>query len=317
MNKRERRAARRQYWINKLRQDKEAIKVPIEHAIPELWSARILEGFQRVNVWTGLFTDISEELGDGNQIHLSSVTSGVTVKDYVKNTDIADPEIMSDADQVLAVDQQKYFNIYVDSVDRVQARPAMLSHFGLQAAREVSKVVDQFMFTTWNTAIPDAQVMEMDKAWFPADRKTQTDQHRENIVSGLIDVAEVLDVKKWPEDGRGAVIPPYTKASLIKYLVDRGSIGADDVNKEAVVNYQIQRLLGFPVRSDANMDNDLATAGTNIMAVVNPGAVYTASQIRQVVPYTPEKRFGDAVKGLFVYGAKKVDDSKTYAVRSK
>jgi hypothetical protein len=35
-------------------------------------------------------------------------------------------------------------------------------------------------------------------------------------------------------------------------------------------------------------------------------AISLATQILEVTPYKPEKRFGDAVKGLEVYGAKVV-----------
>ena len=113
----------------------------ITKAIPTLWSARIWEGFQRENVWAGLVTDISSELASGgDKINLVNITSGVTVRDYSRNTDITEPEILTDGDQTLDITEQKYFNIYVDDVDKVQSRPALMDHFSLMAGREVSKI---------------------------------------------------------------------------------------------------------------------------------------------------------------------------------
>ena len=124
-------------------------------AIPELWSARILDGFQRTNTWANLITDVSEEISDGDTLNLNEVTSGVTVKDY-DGTDIDAPETMTTDDQALVINQQKYFNIEVDDIDRVQARPALLDHFALQAGREVAKVYDEHLSGTFIAGIDAA-----------------------------------------------------------------------------------------------------------------------------------------------------------------
>ena len=57
------------------------------------------------------------------------------------------------------------------------------------------------------------------------------------------------------------------------------------------------------------VDKNMSNAVTNGTPMINFGltdAVYWARQVRKTVAYTPEKRFADAVKGLFVYGAKLV-----------
>ena len=43
-------------------------------------------------------------------------------------------------------------------------------------------------------------------------------------------------------------------------------------------------------------------------------AVYWARQVRKVVAYMPEKRFADAVKGLFVYGAALVYPTRRHQI---
>jgi len=55
----------------------------------------------------------------GNTVKIASI-SDVTVGDYIQNTNITDPETLSDTDQTLLIDQQKYFNFFVDSIDRAQ-----------------------------------------------------------------------------------------------------------------------------------------------------------------------------------------------------
>ena len=57
----------------------------------------------------------------GNTVKIASI-GDVSIGDYVKNTDIDDPETLSDDEISLLIDQSKYFNFYVDSVDRAMER---------------------------------------------------------------------------------------------------------------------------------------------------------------------------------------------------
>ena len=55
----------------------------------------------------------------GNTVKIGSI-GDITIGDYEKDTDIGDPETLTDDELTLLIDQQKYFNFYVDSVDRAQ-----------------------------------------------------------------------------------------------------------------------------------------------------------------------------------------------------
>jgi hypothetical protein len=55
----------------------------------------------------------------GNTVKIASI-GDVTVSDYNKDTDIDPPASLTDSEQILSIDQQKYFHFYVDSIDRAQ-----------------------------------------------------------------------------------------------------------------------------------------------------------------------------------------------------
>ncbi|MCV4566237.1 hypothetical protein OFB72_27140, partial [Escherichia coli] len=55
----------------------------------------------------------------GGRVKIASIGQ-ITVSDYVRDSDIADPEPLLDSEQMLVIDQQKYFNFYVDSIDKRQ-----------------------------------------------------------------------------------------------------------------------------------------------------------------------------------------------------
>ncbi len=48
--------------------------------------------------------------------------------DYERTTEISDPEVLTDAEQSLLIDQSKHFNFYVDSVDLAAANVPVLFH---------------------------------------------------------------------------------------------------------------------------------------------------------------------------------------------
>lgn len=103
-----------------------------------------------------------------------------------------------------------------------------------------------------------------------------------------------------PEDGRWLVIPPWfkTKLLLAKALVTDNGAAAD-----AFTNGKVGRVGGFDLYESNNVSNDGTTY--YIMAGTKK-AISFAAQVNKVEAYRPEASFSDAVKGLYVYGAKVV-----------
>lgn len=114
--------------------------------IPQVWSARLLREFRRARRWRRAITDVSDEIArQGDTIHVGEITSDVTIRDYDKTADIADPEIQDDSEQNFKIDQGKYFNIAVNDVDRVQSQPALLPRFTNRAAYELALNYDNYI----------------------------------------------------------------------------------------------------------------------------------------------------------------------------
>ena len=91
--------------------------------IPTVWAARLLTALEHALVYGQREVanrDYEGEIREaGNTVKIASI-GDVSIGDYVKDTDIADPEVLTDDEQTLLIDQAKYFNFYVDSVDRAQ-----------------------------------------------------------------------------------------------------------------------------------------------------------------------------------------------------
>ena len=276
----------------------------ITNTIPELWSARLVQAFNNQSVYrSAVSTDVSSEATEGNKVHFGTLTSSVTVKDYSRNTDIADPELATDSEQVLNIDQQKYFNIYMDDIDRVQAKPNIMDQFSADAMQAVADNVDNHFYglvkTTFTRAADKTVVGDVTAATYA-----------EKFIDGLAALNTKFARANVPNGtARFCVMAPETKEALVKYLVKKGNtIGS--LNETALTNGEVGNLMGFTMYvSNQNSAADKYPAICGLRR-----NIFYAGQISKVEVYRPEKRFGDAIKGLYVYGSKVMTPTFAHAL---
>src|SRR3954468_11387219 len=116
--------------------------------IPTVWAGRLLTTLQKSLVYgqAGVANrDYEGEiLASGNTVQIASI-GDVTIGDYTKDTDITDPDILTDDEQSLTIDEQKYFNFYVDSVDRAQQNVNVLDEAMRRAGWQLRNVAGVFI----------------------------------------------------------------------------------------------------------------------------------------------------------------------------
>lgn len=267
----------------------------ITKAIPALWSAAILDGFQRVNTWQNLIMDLSNELPEGNTLKMVTVSSGVTVGDY-SGANINPPEEMTDVALDLLIDQKKYFNIRVDDVDKAQAKPDMLRFFSLQASRAISKTFDMWAYSVFTASFGSASKMAITVPI--AD--PVTDAMAKALVVDLNSIITKMQKANWPMEAVFMVLNAQSAEVLRHFFIMNGvgsGVGADAV----VLSGIIGRFFGMSVVVDVNIPDGSGTGSNHIVFGTSDCMSYVR-QIAQVEFYRPELLFSDAIKGLYVYG---------------
>jgi hypothetical protein len=132
----------------------------------------------------------------------------------------------------------------------------------------------------------------------------------------LTQLKKVLDQSNVPSMDRWCVLPPWYEALLLqddrfvrygtmeqnKRLVD-GILGPT----AALAGNQYQ-LVGRAVGMDIYRSNNVPNTASDKYRIIagHPIAITYASQFTRIEAYRPPLRFGDAVKGLHLYGAKVV-----------
>lgn len=333
----------------------------ITKAIPEVWSAQILTTLEKAHVYGTVSNrnyegDISEY---GDTVHITDVADP-TISTYTRNTNLADPEVLTDDEQLLIIDQANSFNIYFDDLDKAQVRNAggLVDEAAKRAAWGLRDKSDRFLAAKmagagFGLGAVDASSTAgnvYDKFIVPAsvrlDEQNVPEEQRWAVVSPSIYGKLQLDDRfiKAAYSGTGALhnglvgdaggfriyksnnapqanraIESITTASGAKSLTGAaGSFNQGDVGLSVtgtgvgasakIVSVNADGSVAtVDVNSSASAAVTVTLAGGGQLAIAGSSIATTyAEQILKVVPYSPEKRFGDALKGLHVFGGRVV-----------
>lgn len=269
----------------------------LNNFIPTIWSAKLLTALSKALVYgqTGIVNrDYEGEIRQaGDSVKINSI-GDVTVREYEKNTDIADPETLVDASQMLNITESRYFNFAVDDVDKAQSNIMVMLEAMKRAGYKLKDVADQFIAAN-HVNVPAANLVGTDGAPVLAGAANAAYEH-------LVNLSVKLDEANVESDGRFVIVPPFFHGFLLKddRFVKAGTAKSDSV----LANGQVGEAAGFRILKSNNVPN---TASEKYKIIAgHPMAYSYAEQIVKVEAYRKEKGFSDGVKGLHVYGGKLV-----------
>ena len=271
----------------------------LSNFIPAVWSANILANLNKTLVFAQPGMVNRDYEGDirasGDRVKINGI-GRVTIFDYTKNTDMPAPEVLTDSQRELIITESKAFNFAIDDIDKAQTAPKVMGEATREAAYALADEADSFVASLYvdagnnvgSTVAPEALAT-------PAE-----------AYELMVELAIVLDEENVPRNGRQAVVPPWFFGQI---SLDQRFVGAGAAGSQATISNGFQgRVAGFDLAMSNNVPTATdATAGvSHKIQVSTPQARSYAEQIVETVAYRPERRFGDALKGLHVYGGKVV-----------
>jgi hypothetical protein len=268
----------------------------IDNFIPTVWSAQLLVSLKTALVYAQPSVINTDYEGDisvyGDTVKINGI-GAVTVGDYVKNTNLADPEALTDNSRTLAISESKYFNFQIDDIDTAQQNPKVMSQAMIEASYALAKLADSFVANLY-TEIAVSNFIGTTGA--PTIFTAVTDAYE-----SLVDLSILLDENDVPTMNRFVVVPSWFHGLLLKD--DRFIEAGDPSSEKTRMNGFVGEASGFMIMKSNQVPSATATTEFRIIAGYN-GAWNYAEQINDVEAYRPEKRFADAVKGLHLYGGK-------------
>lgn len=259
----------------------------VKNFIPQIWSARLLANLDKKLVYANAVNrDYEGEIKKyGDTVKINQM-GDVTVKDY-KDGKIDDPEELSSNQTILTIDQAKYFNFKVDDVDKAQVNITLVDKGMRRASYAVQDVIDKFIAAF----VKDAKI-KIGSSSKPIELTPI------NAYDTLVDLGVELDNKNVPRVGRFAILPPFYLGLLSKdqrFTKEYKILENGVVEGATVSGFKLMMSNNVPVSSG----NYSIMAGTDM-------AISYAGQVTEIEAYRPEKSFSDAMKGLYVFGAKVV-----------
>jgi N4-gp56 family major capsid protein len=281
----------------------------IDIFIPEIWAARLQRHLDRKLIYAQPLVCNREWEGEiseaGDTVHIQKI-GDPTVFDYVPGVDMDSAEEPDGTTQSLTVDQFKAFNMVVDDVNKVQANVNLLDSFATRAGVKMAQTIDSFVSSVMSAAATTApvgtdalpvQVLADGSGDFtPYELAVLMEQH--------------LAEQEAPDDNRWLAIDPPFEAQV---RLDPNFIKASEIGAELVRNGVIGKISGFELLRTTGVPTSAGSGGgehiPNRKIIGGAGNYSTtfANQLTELVPYKPELRFGDAVKGLEVFGAKTLE----------
>jgi N4-gp56 family major capsid protein len=266
----------------------------INNFIPQYWSARIFKALQKELVYAqpGIVNrDYEGEIQEaGDTVKINSI-GDPTIVDYVKNTDLPDPETLTGAERNLVITQAKAFNFQVDDIDKRQQQPQVMDEGMSRAGYRLKDQMDQYV---------GALMAAKAKFTIGSSGSPKVIDNAAVFAYNLLIQAKVkLDENNVPKAGRFAVVPSWFEAALALDSRFVGTRGYD--NNTVLLNGSAGTAAGFNVLISPNVPNT-GNAKYKVVAGIS-GATTLAEQINKVEAGRMEKRFADYVKGLHLYGA--------------
>lgn len=225
-----------------------------------------------------------------------------TIRTYVPGTALT-REAGTDSSQLLKIDQFRYFDFEVEDIDKAQSVPGLIEALSKEATLGLSEEADKYVASL---VVAEAGNGDTEVAF-----GTATD------ISGVTDGGIALletGFKKLYEnnckvsDKYHLEINPEWYTILRPFIIELDTNNSDLIKKGYVGKYgnaviSIENLLG-----KAEVEGNECT----LAMLRTTKAIAFAGQIDKVEAYRPHDAFQDALKGLYVFGAKIVRPEQIY-----
>jgi hypothetical protein len=208
---------------------------------PEVWAATLLSKLLRSLVYAGPECVNRNYEGEitamGDTVHVTSIADP-TIVDYTKDTDLT-IEVLTDAEQLMLIDQAKAFAFEVDDIDLRQARNggALMTEAAFRSGFGLRNVADKY--------VAAKMALSAGASLGVIDATTVT-----NVYDTLLVPASVkLDENDVPPEGRWMVISPSVYGKL---QLDSRFIKYNESNTDALHNGLVGDASGFRIMKSNN-----------------------------------------------------------------
>ena len=120
----------------------------ITNFIPTIWSENLASALEKKYVAVSHCNrEYEGEIKNMGSVVKICGVGNITVGDYTKDTDMSNPQTLSDTVTELTIDQAKYFNFQIDDIDKAQCTPRLMEAAMKVAASSLANVADRYVYS--------------------------------------------------------------------------------------------------------------------------------------------------------------------------
>ena len=268
-----------------------------------IWSASILRSLDKItSLRNHCNFQYEKDSKNAKEVKILSVNRP-TIRTYVPGTAIT-RESATDSSQLLQLNQYRYFNFEVEDIVKAQSVPGLMEALTDEAGKGLALEGDKY-------------VAEVVKAEVEGDGEVAAS----SSVIALTNSNAMASV----EEGFATLYANDCKVSDTFYLELAPKVFTtyrQQLTELSTNNPEILKkgAVGKINNAYVCIENCLpeATDGGSIYNILRTDkAIAFAEQIEKVEHYRPEDAFTDAVKGLYVFGAKIIRPKEIYVMKTK
>lgn len=215
----------------------------------------------------------------------------VAISDYTVNQDMQYQDIVDEKIELL-IDKAKSFSFKIDDVDAVQSDIAIMNELTQDAAYQMKIAIDKHVL---GSVYGDA-----------SNTLTQAALDKTTVLDWIIDAEVKMEESNLPTSERWLVIPPRIAGLIQKSDLKNASLTGDSksIIRSNMNNGRLGEIGGLTVY----VSNNLAVTSGGVYQCLagHKSAITFAAQIIKVETLRLQTKFGDAVRGMNVYGFKTV-----------
>lgn len=285
-----------------------AVSNTVQYFQQTIWSKSILKSLQTItSLRNHCNFQYERDSKNAKEVKILSVTRP-TIRTYVPGTAIT-RESVTDANVLLQINQYKYFNFEVEDIVKAQSVPGLMEAVTDEAARGLAEEGDKYVASIIEAGVEDG---------------TSPLGQSASVIS-LTTSNAMASV----EDGFAYLYGKNCKVNDVFYLelapkvftIYRQSLTELSTNNPEILK---KGAVGKINNAYVCIENLLPTGKTGTGSTDNvyynvlrtDKAIAFVEQIEKVEHYRPEDAFTDAVKGLYVFGAKIVRPDEIYVMKT-
>lgn len=265
-----------------------------------IWSKSILRSLEKItSLRNHCNFQYERESKNAKEVKILSVNRP-TIRTYVPGTPIT-RESATDSSQSLKLDQYRYFNFEVEDIVKAQSVPGLMEALTDEAGKGLALEGDKYVADVIKEGVDGGEVSASasDITLTKSNAVESVEEGFATLYANDCKISDTFYLEVAPK--------PFT---LYRQALTELSTNNPEILKKGAV--------GRINNAYVCIENCLPTSDTAYYNILRTDkAVAFAEQIDKVEHYRPEDAFTDAVKGLYVFGAKIVRPKEIYVIKTK